>query len=201
MAASDVEICNLAISWLAGSRITSLTDDSREANLCLANYDSSRRAVLEEREWTFAVKRIQLSQLAGIPLFGYNYKFLVPSDLLYSIGVYNPSHASRPNPPQERHAFENNNILSDISSIDLKYISDVTNTKLFSPLFDQAVASHIAMNICIPLTENSKHFERMAKLYDYNLNRAGSSNGLQGTREMLQTSQLEAARRISVRPS
>ena len=200
MAASPVEICNLAISWLAGSRITSLDDDSDEARLCKANYDSSRRAVLEEREWTFAVKRIQLPQLAETPLFGYLYKFLVPSDLLYSIGVYDPAHATRKNPPQTRHALENSNIVADIPAINLKYITDVTNTKLFSPLFDQTVASHIAMNICIPLTENSAHLERIARMYDYNLDRAGASDGLQGTREYLQTSEMEASRRINTRP-
>lgn len=200
MAASSVEICNLAISWLGGSRITSLDDDSDEARICKANYDSSRRAVLEEREWTFAIKRVQLSQLSETPLFGYAHKFLVPSDLLYSIGVYDPAHATRVNPPQERHVLENNSILADIPLIDLKYIYDVTNTKLFSPLFDQALAAHIAVNICIPLTENSAHFERMAKLYEYNLERAISSNSLQGTREHLQTSEMEASRRITVRP-
>ena len=200
MAASNVEICNLAISWLAGSRINSLDDDSNEAKLCKANYDSSRRAVLEEREWTFAVKRVQLSRLAETPLFGYSYKFLVPSDLLYSIGAYDPAYSDRENPPQTRHSLEQGNINADIIKLDLKYIHDVTNTKLFSPLFDQTVASHLAMNICMPLTESSKHFERMAKMYDYNLDRAGASNGLQGTREMLQTSQLEASRRTNVRP-
>jgi hypothetical protein len=201
MAASDVEICNLAISWLAGSRITSLDDDeSDEAKLCRANYDTSRRAVLEEREWTFAVKRVRLPQLAEPPLFGYDYRFLVPSDLLYSIGVYDPADANKVNPKQTGHVFEQGNILANTQTIDLKYIHDITNTKLFSPLFDQTVASHIAMNICIPLTENSKHFERMAKLYTFNLERATSSNGLQGTREMLQTSQMESVRRSNARP-
>jgi len=199
MAASDVEICNLAISWLAGNRITSIDDDSDEARLCKANYDTSRRAVLEEHEWTFAVKRVKLPALTEAPIFGYSQKFLVPSDLLYSIGVYDPNHNDLAYPKQIPHAVENSNILANISSIDLKYISDVTNTVTFSPMFDQALAAHIAMNIAIPLTENSKQFDRMAALFGSNLERAASSNGMQGKREKLDRSEMEESRRMFVR--
>ena len=193
MAASSTEICNLAISWLAGNRILSLDDDSGEAKLCKANYTTSRRAVLEEREWTFAVKRVQLTALAEPPLFDFSHRFLVPSDLLYSIGVYNPGSRSK---KQIDHVFENDNILANLGYINLKYIFDVTNTRRFSPLFDQALAAHIAMNIAIPLTENAQQFDRMATLYLRNLEAAISSNSLQGSREKLDKSQMEQSRRM-----
>lgn len=204
MATSSTEICNLALSWLAGNRIASLADDSDEARLCNANYALSRRAVLEEAEWTFAVKRAQLPSLAETPLFGYEFQFLLPSDLLYSIGVYDPkewsSGSARSTPRQTRHVLEGDKILADIPVVFIKYVSDVINTNRFSPLFDQALAAHIAMNIAIPLTEIEAHFERMAKLYTYNADKAGSSNGMQGTREFLAISQQEQSRRMFVRP-
>lgn len=196
MAASSTEICNLAISWLAGSRILSLDDNSDEAKLCKANYDTSRRAVLEEREWTFAIKRVQLPALAAAPLFGWTHSFLVPSDLLYSIGVYNPRDANNHQSSQTPHVFESDTINANIETINLKYIHDLVNTKRFSPLFDQAIAAHIAMNIAIPLTENSKQYDRMASLYLHNLDSAAASNGLQGTRERLDKSQMEQSRRM-----
>lgn len=204
MATSSTEICNLALSWLAGNRIASLSDDSDEARLCDANYALSRRAVLEEAEWTFAIKRAQLPSLAETPLFGYQYQFLLPSDLLYSIGIYDPKDWSsgwaKQTPPQTRHVLEGDNALSDIPSVFIRYIADVINTNRFSPLFDQTLAAHIAMNIAVPLTENESHFDRMAKLYTYNLDKAASSNGMQGTREMLAISQQEQSRRMFVRP-
>ena len=201
MASSATEICNLTISWLAGNSILSLNDDSEEARLCKANYDPGRRAVLEEREWTFAVKRVQLPALAEPPLFGWKFKFLVPPDLLYSIGVYDPGHANIKKPPQMEHVVEGREILADKSIINLKYISDVTNTQQFSPLFDQALAAYIGINIAIPLTENAVQFDRMAGLYDIKLNDAIASNSLQGTREQLQQSQLEQSRRIFTPPA
>ena len=200
MSASPVAVCNLALSWLAGNRILSLDDDSDEARHCKANYDPSRRAVLEGREWTFAVKRAQLPALAEPPLFGWTHKFLLPSDCLYTIGVYNPQHANIPAPPQTPHRIEEREVLANIEIIHVKYILEIIDTNRFSPLFDQCLAAHIAMNIAIPLTENAKHYDRMATLYLHNLSEAAASDGLQGTREMLDRSVMEQSRRMFARP-
>ena len=200
MSASPVAVCNLALSWLAGNRILSLDDDSDEARHCKANYDPSRRAVLEGREWTFAVKRAQLPALAEPPLFGWTHKFLLPSDCLYSIGVYDPGHSNRPEPPQIQHRVEQREVLAWIKVIHMKYIINIEDTTKFSPLFDQTLAAHIAMNIAIPLTENSQHYDRMATLYQFNLDAAAASDGMQGTREHLDRSQMEESRRMFVTP-
>lgn len=202
MAKSKTEICNLAVSWLGGTKIMSVNDDdSFSARLCRANYDMSRKAVLEEREWTFAVTRGVLTPLLDAPSFGYNYKFLVPPDFLRIIGVYNPSHSGAINPPMEQHLIEGNKILANISEINVKAVFDVTNTTMFSSLFDQALAAHVAMNIAIPLTESKQMLEDMKFLYEDKLQKAISSDSLQGSRERLETSQLENSRRMFVRPS
>ena len=197
MAKSPTEICNLAISWVGGNKLTSLDDDeSKEAVLCRANYNLSRKAVLEEREWTFSVKRRELTPLASTPEFGYSYEFLVPSDLLATIGVYDPNHFNLSRPPMLSHVVEDNHILADKASILVKYKSDVENTTRFSALFDQALAAHIASNIAIPLTENSSLHDKMVLIYDDKLQRATSSDSLQGSRELLEKSQMEESRRV-----
>ena len=201
MAKSKTEVCNLAVSWLGGKRITSIDDDTTiEARLCRANYDLSRQAVLEEREWTFAVKRAQLTPLAETPLFGYNYKFLLPPDLLVLINAYDPRHSNLKAPPGASHVREENNIFADTAEINIKYISDLENTNRFSGLFTQAVAAHIAANIAVALTENAKQQERMIIMYEDKLNRAITSDSLQGSNERIETSQLEKSRRMFVRP-
>lgn len=208
MATSPTEICNLALSWLAGNRITSLEDDSDEARLCKANYNMSRRAVLEEQEWTFAIRRDEIPSLASPPLFGYQFQFLVPSTLIYGIAVYDPADANIRNEEAEqiRHSYETNSdganiILADIEKIHIKFVGEVINTSRHSPLFDQTLAAHIAMNIAVQLTENEAHFVRMVKLFDANLDRAKSSNGMQGSREKLARSQQERVRRLFTRPA
>ncbi len=201
MAKSKTEICNLAVSWLGGRQITNVeTDPGLEARLCRANYDPSRKAVLEEREWTFAIKRDSLTPLAESPKFGYSYKFLLPSDFLRLISVYDPGQSNRASPETIVHVKEENHIYADLETIDVKYIMDLKNTNRFSALFDQALAGHIAANIAISLTENASHQGRMVLMYEDKLNKAITSDSLQGSRERLQTSQLEKSRRMFVRP-
>ncbi len=199
MAKSPTEICNLAISWLGGNTLLSLENDSsKEAILCRANYDPSRKSVLEEREWTFSVKRKVLTPLASVPAFGYNYEFLVPSDLLVAIGVYSPRQSDNPHAPMLIHTIEDNKILANKAEILLKYKSDIENTVRFSALFDQALAAHIASNITIALTENATLMERMVDLYEDKLRRAISSDSLQGSRERIERSTMENSRRLGV---
>lgn len=200
MAASEVEICNLAISWLAGNKITSLDDDSStEAKLCRANYNMSRRAVLEEREWTFAVKRVVLTPLALTPEFGYNFAFSVPSESLRILQVYSQRHTTLRNPPSLHHVIEDNQIYADEETILCKFLADVKITTKFSSLFDQALAGHIAANIAVPLTESKEMQANMLILYEDKLLRATSSDSLQGSRELLERSILENSRRMFTR--
>lgn len=201
MAKSKAEICNLAISWLGGNHIFSIDDDqSMEARLCRANYDMSRTAVLEEREWTFAIERKRLTPLVEAPEFGYSYAFQEPSDSQKILGVYDTTYTGkrlRPIP----YVIEGNRIFANQSEINIRYTVDLTNTKRFSALFDQALAAHIAANIAVALTEDAGMQERMNLVYEMKLEKAISSDSLQGSNEKLEISQQEQSRRLFVRPS
>ena len=199
MANSKTGICNLASGWLGGKHIISVDDDtSLEARLCKANYDPSRQAVLEDREWTFATKRAALTPLAASPDFGYNYQFLVPSDSLRILGVYDPSQSGNPRPETISYVIEENMIQCDLASIHIRYTFDQTNTTRFSALFGQALAAHIAANIATSLTESSTKQADMLLLYEDKVSKAAASDGTQGTRERLNISQLEKSRRMFV---
>lgn len=194
MAKSKAEICNLAISWLGGQTIFSLEDDtSHEAILCRANYEMSRTAVLEEREWSFALQRAVLTPLATPPEFGYTYAFLIPTDSQKILSVTNGRKQ------KVTHVIEGNQILCDTAELYVRYTLDLTNTKRFSALFDQALAAHIAANIVVPLTENEGMFQTMTMKYEMNLEKAISADSLQGSRERLDRSTLEASRRLFTR--
>lgn len=63
MAASDVEICNSALSKLGAEEITALTDNTRRAKLCNRQYDKIRKKLLRSYFWGFARKRAYLPQV------------------------------------------------------------------------------------------------------------------------------------------
>jgi len=206
MAASAIEICNMMLTWLSTKQIVTFEDsNSKESEFCNANYDPSRRSVLEIREWSFATKRIELNALADSPVFGYDYKFLLPDKSLRILGVYNPLDSGSSNPATETHKIENDDgaqvILANIDTIHVKYIFDQTNPVLFSPAFDQALAAYMAYNGAVPLTQDKDQQVRMFGVYKDMLEEATFADSLQGSRELLETSQLEKSRRMFVTPS
>jgi hypothetical protein len=191
MATSSTAVCNLAITWVAGNRITSLADDqSTEAILCRENYDPSRRAVLEEREWTFALKRTVLNPLVGTPAFGFARMFKLPADCLKVVSCQD----ARLN--DVNYVIEDGNILSDEQSVYIRYTYDLDNTNKFSELFTDALAAHIASKIALPLSKNRSLMGDMLTLYGDMLERAISTDSLQGSREKLKRSQQERSRRM-----
>lgn len=191
MASSSTKICNLAISWVAGQRITSLDDDeSTEAILCRENYEASRQAVLEEREWTFATKRVVLNKLSNTPEFGYSSLFKLPADCLKVRSVLNG------NLQPIEYTVEEDHILADEEFVNVRYTFDMKNTIKFSELFTQALAAHIASKIALPLSKNRTLMADMLILYDDLLERAISTDSLQGSREKLARSQQERSRRM-----
>ena len=58
--ATETSICNAALNLLGSSNITSIDDDNTKARLCKSNYDELRQAVLEEGNWSFAMRRYKL---------------------------------------------------------------------------------------------------------------------------------------------
>jgi len=200
MATSPVEICNQALGWLGGNLIISLDDDTVEAKLCKANYAPLRDAVLEDREWTFAVKRFEPPQLAERPLYGHDFAFQIPPDCLRVLqvsaagrevqdGVFVQGSfkaAVRGNTGIGREQRiewlrEGDKIVVQIQQrIFMRYITRIEDTTKFSPSFSQCLATRIAMDIAIPLTNNSKLKDQYLAEYGAKLDDAMRLDGMQG---------------------
>jgi len=193
MPISEVSICNQALSWLAGAQITSLNDDSREANLCLANYSNLRDAVMETTSWTFALARDILTPETDTPAFGYNYQFTIPADCLRLLSVRQGVDESD-KVPWER---EGNLILCDVESVYIQYIKRVTDPVQFSMAFTQALSARIAMEISVPLTESRQMQSDMAGLYDKKLSEAQNLDSQQGRAQKIRSSGLRDVRSVT----
>ena len=200
MAGSEVAICNIALGWVGGDLIISLDDDSVEAKLCKANYAPLRDAVLEEREWTFAVKRVEPSALAALPLYGFDKAFQIPPDTIRILqvtragedvqvgsvsntGIRASSRGGTGIGRETRIEWlrEGETIVANSAErIFARYISRITDPTKFSPAFDQALAARLAMDLAIPLTNSEKMQSSMATMYGEKIALAAVSDGLQG---------------------
>lgn len=200
--ASQVSICNQAISWLSGNLIISIDDEIVEAKLCKANYDNVRDAVLEEKAWTFATRRYILPASAESDDWGYAYRFPIPSEVILIIhatdkgGVSDVGNTSFINQtdPNFDYRVEDGFIKSNSSIIYIKAIVQVTDTSKFTNGFVQAFATRLAAEIAIPLTESKRLQEFYWALYQKKLQIAGAADGIQGKSDILKSTRFTRVR-------
>ncbi len=174
-----VAIANQALGWLKANRISSIDDDSVEADLIRENWDHVRRAVLGEREWTFAVKRRALTPNAQDPAFGTRKAFTLPSDCLQVLTVRSDGlEDDRPNTLQWE--IEGNQVLAQADRVYVRYIGDVKDPVRFPPLFRAAVAARLAWDLAMPLTRSNTVQKSAQQRYASMVGVAGVRDSQQG---------------------
>ena len=87
MAASDVVICNLALSHIGAGTIAALADATTIARACNTHYATTRDAVLRDHAWGFAKKRKVLILIADT-YSGWDYSYLHPADCIVAHKIY-----------------------------------------------------------------------------------------------------------------
>lgn len=163
--ASDVDICNLALSHLgdeAGVSAISPPDGSAQADHCKRFYPVARDALLEMHNWGFAMGRQALALLSdtGQP-YGWTYSYARP-DCLRVIAVYPTDTVTaagqgyifdkdefiarvKEHPfVEETDSTDARVIYSNIPEASALFIRKVTDTNRFSPLFVVALSRLLA---------------------------------------------------------
>lgn len=157
--ASVVSICNRALQIIgADDRIISITEDSRLARACNSCYDITRDTEQQKYFWRFCEKRVILAPDTDAPAFGFAKQYTIPSDCLRVM---------------KQQEYGNDWVISgtkimtdrDPTSIQLRYIARVEDPALFPPLFAEALAARIGMNIAEQITNSSTKFEMAASIY------------------------------------
>ena len=85
--ASEVDICNLALSHLRVAAIVSLLDTTTRAAACNTHYAVARDTVLREHAWGFAKKR-KILIIIEDTYAGWDYSYLYPADCIVAHEIY-----------------------------------------------------------------------------------------------------------------
>jgi hypothetical protein len=180
--ASQIDICNLALSWIGGKKIYDLAENSVEAQLVSTNYPLSRDAVLAARMWTFATKQATPSPAVGTPPVPWTYQYLIPSDCLRVFRVTDGNDIALGNQGANNLPWERQGqyILCDSSSIIMTYVTQVLDPTLFSPGLVQALAARMAADLAVTYTENRSLQADLWKIYDEKMKEAAAVDGGQG---------------------
>jgi hypothetical protein len=143
MATTFVEIANRAITFIGGTTITALTDDTNEGRAINRLYEQTRDQLLRDHPWNFAIKRISISANTVSPIYEYTNAFDWPSDCLRIIDV----------DTSEEWAVEGRQIVSDAAApLQIVYVHQVTDPNLFDAKFIEAYSLRLAADIAYEIT-------------------------------------------------
>ena len=194
---TPIQIANKALGLVGTSPISDFDDGTKKANILQNVYPLIRDKVLEDADWTFATKRAILTKSATVPVWGAEAQFDLPGDKLRviwassdperqdsSVWLTRDFDGASQNTPwmvEEQHILTQDNF----EQIYIIYIFRLTDSTKYSPTFVDCLSYALAIELCIPLTENSKHLERLEAMYNNILDEAAMKDGSQGARQQL----------------
>lgn len=184
--ASQVQICNLALSRLGASTITSLTDGTTEAKLCNTLFSDLADEVMVEGSWSTTINRASLARTTNTPAFEYSYEHQLPVDPK-CLKVLNIDEDS---PGSIDYRIEGDKLLSDETTIKIRYIARLTDTEDWGPLLTRAFISRLASELAYPLTGDNTKADIEFKRYKLFLSEGLAIDGQQGSKEVVSSSDL-----------
>jgi hypothetical protein len=208
VAVSVVDIVNRALSKLGTDTIRSLDDNSTASRLASNTYDIVRRAELSDMVWNFAIVRTSITyEVDGsgdpiVPDWNYGLTYQLPTGCLRVIqvsGIFNGVDlAEYRNSDDREYVIEGTKLITNLTGNDLSsnvqpvggviptpiplpilYVADVTDTNQFHPLFVEALACKLAMEMCERLTQSTTKLSSMAQQYATTVRRARFANAVQ----------------------
>lgn len=155
--ASEVEVCNLALSHL-GDRATVASIDppegSAQAEHCARYYPIARDSLLEMARPGFATRRAALAALVDVP-DAWQFAYTRPADALAIVAVVAPEQTDDFGDPSpfvcELDANGDGVIYTNVEQAQVRYIARVEDTSRFSPLFVIALSWHLASMLAGPI--------------------------------------------------
>lgn len=197
---AEVDICNAALRKVGGTKIASMDDGSRNADLCVEVYENCRDDLLRANTWNFATARVKLDTPdATDPVFGFENRFPLPDDWLRTLAVYGDD-AGCWQPPYKMEASlaaDSNKtgfILADPDEIWLRYIKRVTDTEAMTADFRETLATLIARELVTPLAQSNTLEERLDERFRARVRQARSIDGMEDFVDQMPESPWVAAR-------
>lgn len=179
-----IDIVIYALQLLGAKAITSLEDDSEEARVMKGFYYPARDGLLEEVEWSFAMRQFQPAKSATDPLWGWGSAFPLPSDILRLLRVDRNAIGIRFNDMQRNqvpHELYNRIIFCNEDTIYCTGIRRVEDEGIYSGLFAEAFATKLASLAALPLTESNQKWQEMVNMHQSFLRTAKARDGMQST--------------------
>lgn len=159
---SEVEICNMALARVAVTKpIASLTERSKEAELCRTFYPLLRDQVLQDFPWPFAESHVALADI-GDPAPGWQYRYRYPANCLLVREIVQPGWRNAPTsdmkiPFKPGYSGGGRVINTDQPQASVRFTFKVEDPTQFDPLFVDALAWRLAMDLALPVSSKAEY--------------------------------------------
>lgn len=195
MATSETHICNLALSRIGQNFITTLTEGTRNSDVCNLHYASTRDALLRAHPWNFAIRRSALALDATAPNHEFDYRFALPTDP-YCLKVIRTDWeatgfsgtAIYGFPGQMGYAdygvpyrIEGRFLLCNETTVSIEYIARIEDVAQFDDLFTDLLAQRLAAEMCVQITDNQSMAKGLWEIYGAKLSEARTMDAQEGT--------------------
>ncbi len=192
--ASEAGICSLALNKVGGSNIISLTEGSRNANLCADEYPNARDQLLGDHDWNFAASRVKLAQLTAAPVYEFDHAYRLPADFIRLIAA----HDNEAGAGVLDYRLEGDDggqlLLSSADQVWVRYVRRVTDPNQMPPSFKRALAFELAVRLAVPIANSRTLREDVDRGAAKTLRKARSIDALQDRPEAFPDGSWIAAR-------
>lgn len=195
---SAVNICSLALDILKQGAIQDIAvPQTTTEKICARWYDMTRQECLAAHPWKFAIKRDILTPDGTAPVFGYTYAYNLPNDYIrmVSIGDDFLGDLSR------QREVENGQILLDAgtdtdgTSVQIRYVYDITSVTQFAPLFIKYFVLQLALNMCNKFSISATARQQILSEFNMVQAEAKAVNGQENKIKRIQNSRILTKRR------
>lgn len=157
----SIEIINRALVKIGEETITSTSQTPYGALMGIV-YEDQRKMLLSSHFWRFALKRAKPAKIdedTQAALFPYVYALPADYLLLKDFGeVYKmPNIADSVLASDERYSIEGGRILTKTEEpFSITYVADVSDPKLFTPLFKEALIALLAAEMSVRIKQSAE---------------------------------------------
>lgn len=148
--ASEVDIWNRALQRLGVSRVSSTSEESRNADACRAVYAIRRDALLEKHTWRFAIERFSLAADAVAPAWGKANSFQLPTGFIRLVNNYPEMNAA-----VDREIEGTKLLTNESAPLNIRCVVTIEDVNQMSPLFRELLALDMAHEMCEELTQSN----------------------------------------------
>jgi len=165
-AATDVEICNMALDHIGKKEIIALSETGVEATLCRRHYDPARRAALSKSNWSFARKSVLMAEVANAYPDVWAYAYDLPTDGLTYRRVCEAGQMPNWNTSPPDMYVESGFVFTNVYQARMFYTRDSEETATWSSLFDDALAFGLAYRLAPKMTRKKSDVADLKAQYE-----------------------------------